>query len=179
MQGVKEFVDFCHDEFWDLDVQSLGDTAVIYIDREDPRRDAIWQFLSDVRDNVGIWFLDGDDQSIAVLFDECGAQWPSMVFRVRSTFSNPVNLLSAVARDARDNREILNLYALHGKKFNRGFTHPAIRKIQWALSDHGFACPKDGVWGWKTRFQLWRFRRRHHLFTTPFIDSHTIEALEV
>lgn len=179
MQGVEEFVEFCHDEFWDLTVTELGSYAVLWIHRDDPRRERIWNFLSDVRDNVGIAFIDGDDNSIVVYFDPCGAQWPSMIFRVRSTYDNPVHILSAVARDAKDNREILRLYALQGKRFQRGFTHPAIRQLQWALTAHGFSCPEDGVWTWRTKAQLWRFRRRHHLFTPPFIDSHTLDALEV
>lgn len=179
MQGVAEFVAFCADELWDCNQVRLDRAVFLQIHRDDPRRQPFWDFLSEVRDKVGISFLDGDDNQIGVYFDECGAAWPSMVFRVRTSFVNHAHLEAALRRDRKDQLEMLGIYASIHRPFGRKLTHPAIRRLQGRLNAFGLVCPEDGTWGCKTRLQLWRFRRKHHLSTPGYITQETLDALEV
>lgn len=179
MQGVSEFSAFCHDEFWDCGQSSFGRLVLLRINRQDPRRRPFWDFLSEVRDDVGICFLDGDDNQIAVYFDECGAGWASMVFRLRTAFVNPEHRKAALRRDRRDQLEMLGIYASTHKPFGKRLMHPAIRRVQRALGEAGHETHEDGVWDLKTRWALWRFRRRHHLSTPGHITLETLDALEV
>lgn len=179
MNGVAEFVAFCHDELWDLTVSQLGSAVSLQISRDDPRRQMLWEYLSEVRDDVGISFVDGDGNHISVFFDECGAAYASMIFKVRSTFEVPAHIESARRRDRKEDLEVLDLFAQNGQKFPKKLLHPAVRRIQRALVEHGFSTPTDGRWGVQTRFALWHFRRRHGLSTPKWITLDTIEALEV
>lgn len=177
--GVQEFMGFCSDELWDLHTFSGGREVFIGVSPKDPRYPMLVDFLTQVGVEAGIETISAEEGGIGVTFDKCGARWPSMVFRVRSTFQVPEHITAAFARDAQDNRLILEMYASQGKKFGRGLTHPAIRHLQLRLLDAGYRVPIDGVWNLRTRFQLWRYRRRHHIATAPHITHTDLAYLEV
>lgn len=179
MHGVAEFSAFCADELWDCQQARFGRVLWLRIHREDPRRQPFWDFLSEVRDDVGICFLDGDDDCINVYFDECGAAWASMVFKIRTSFVNPGHRAAALRRDRKDQLEMLGIYASTHRPFGRKLMHPAIRRLQMALGECGYDTKRDGIWDFRTRMGLWSWRRRHHLKTPPYITEADLNALEV
>lgn len=181
MQGLSEFVAFCHDEFWDCKTETAGSSGVVFLGMnwEDPRRFAVWEFLMDVHEDVGIRYLEPMPDGIYVVFDECGAGWPSMVFKIRTSFVNREHRAAALRRDRRDQLEMLGIYASTHRPFDKNLMHPAIRRVQRGLGRAGFVTHRDGVWDRKTRWALWRFRRRHHLSTPPHITEADLNALEV
>lgn len=178
MQGIMECVGFFHDEFWDLDVFQAENEVWIGMGRQDPRREHLERFLFDIYQSVGFKYVLADS-CVVLRFDECGARWPSKIFKIRTSFQNYDHLLAAERRDRKDQAEMLGIYASTRKPFPKGLVHPAIRRLQWALGEHGFTTRLDGRWDRKTRFALWRFRRRHHLSTPPYITDKTLEALGV
>lgn len=179
MQGVAEFAAFCHDEFWDCRQQPFEQSLYLEIDPGDPRRDRIWEFLMDVHEDVGIVQIVPEPTGLYVIFDECGAKFASMVFKLRTSFINRDHRAAALRRDRKDQLELLGIYASTHKRFGRKLMHPAIRRLQRALGEAGYETNRDGAWGPKTRWALWRFRRRHHLKTPGYITQADLDALEV
>lgn len=178
MQGIAEFAAFCHDEFWDCRQTLFGRALFLEIDPFDPRRDKIREFLEEIRCEVGIETIIGELTGLYVVFDPCGASWPSMVFKLRTSYVNPDHRVAALRRDRQDQLEMLGIYASTHKRFGK-LTHPAIRRLQQALDEAGYGTKRDGTWDLKTRWALWRYRRRHHLKTPPHITEADLDALEV